>query len=105
MKKEIVLPKKFNTVENELRIKYPSLGYKVDYKRSRSAAIKLMCISCMGGSIAQVKQCKSTTCPLWSYRPGNNKIRSKTVPNEQFYVKAMELSNRGKYFKEKAENE
>ena len=54
-----------------LRLKRPKLGLETDYKNSRSAAIKLFCLSCMGGSKSDVKTCQSFSCPLWQFRPGS----------------------------------
>jgi len=38
-------------------------------KGSRSAAVKMKCIECMGFQPAEVKRCTVYTCPLWCFRP------------------------------------
>lgn len=37
---------------------------------SRSKAIRLKCIDCCGGQIAEVRKCELTKCHLWRYRMG-----------------------------------
>lgn len=37
---------------------------------SRSKAIRLKCIDCCAGQIAEVRKCPATNCPLWRYRMG-----------------------------------
>ena len=37
---------------------------------SRSKAIRLKCIDCCCGNMAEVRRCPSTSCPLWRYRMG-----------------------------------
>lgn len=39
-------------------------------KITRSQAIKLMCIECMGFQQSLVKNCPDPRCPLWCYRKG-----------------------------------
>lgn len=36
---------------------------------SPRAAIKAMCLTCMGYERAQIKVCTGFSCPLWLYRP------------------------------------
>jgi len=38
---------------------------------SRSKAIRLKCIDCCGGNMAEVRKCPATSCPLWRYRMGH----------------------------------
>ena len=38
---------------------------------SRSKAIRLKCIDCSGGNMAEVRKCPATGCPLWRYRMGH----------------------------------
>lgn len=38
---------------------------------SRSKAIRLKCIDCSGGNMAEVRKCPITICPLWRYRMGH----------------------------------
>ena len=37
---------------------------------SRSKAIRLKCIDCCGGNMAEVRKCDIISCPLWRYRMG-----------------------------------
>lgn len=37
---------------------------------SRSKAIRLKCIDCCCGNMAEVRKCPATSCPLWRYRMG-----------------------------------
>lgn len=37
---------------------------------SRSKAIRLKCLDCCGGNMAEVRKCPATHCPLWRYRMG-----------------------------------
>jgi len=37
---------------------------------SRSKAIRLKCIDCCCGNMAEVRRCPSTNCSLWRYRMG-----------------------------------
>lgn len=38
---------------------------------SRSKAIRMKCIDCCCGNMAEVRRCPSTNCPLWRYRMGH----------------------------------
>lgn len=37
---------------------------------SRSKAIRMKCIDCCCGNMAEVRKCPATNCPLWRYRMG-----------------------------------
>lgn len=37
---------------------------------SRSKAIRLKCIDCCAGNMAEVRRCPAVGCPLWRYRMG-----------------------------------
>lgn len=37
---------------------------------SRSKAIRLKCIDCCCGNMAEVRKCPAASCPLWRYRMG-----------------------------------
>lgn len=37
---------------------------------NRSKAIRLKCIDCSGGNLAEVRKCPVTNCSLWRYRMG-----------------------------------
>lgn len=54
---------------------------------SRSKAIRLKCIDCCCGNMAEVRKCELTTCPLWRYRMGKEendelKLQRKSIQNE-----------------------
>lgn len=80
-----------SNTENILRITKPKLGWKTDYKRSRTAAIQLFCLTCMGGSKSDVTKCTSYNCPLWQFRPGAKKnIKPGGIPTEDQYRQLMD---------------
>lgn len=37
---------------------------------SRSKAIRLKCIDCCCGNMAEVRKCPAVECPLWRFRMG-----------------------------------
>ena len=37
---------------------------------SRSKAIRMKCVDCCCGNMAEVRKCPATNCPLWRYRMG-----------------------------------
>jgi hypothetical protein len=76
-----------HTVENEVRVKRPQLCFKADYGKSRSAAIQMFCIICMGDNRTDAAHCKSYDCPLWSLEFKKTRgLRPKGyVPTEEQY--------------------
>ena len=36
----------------------------------RAKAIRLKCIDCCGGNMAEVRKCPAEHCPLWRFRMG-----------------------------------
>ena len=36
----------------------------------RAKAIRLKCLDCCCGNMAEVRKCPATNCPLWRYRMG-----------------------------------
>ena len=50
---------------------------------SRSKAIRLKCIDCCGGNMAEVRKCPATNCPLWRYRMGKE-IKDACEENIEF---------------------
>ncbi len=50
---------------------------------SRSKAIRLKCIDCSGGNMAEVRKCPATNCPLWRYRMGRELKDSDEVTSEE----------------------
>lgn len=37
---------------------------------TRTKAIRLKCLDCTCGNMAEVRKCPATSCPLWRYRMG-----------------------------------
>jgi hypothetical protein len=80
-------------VENEVRVTRPQLGHKADYCGSRTAAIHTFCLTCMGGSRADVVACQSSSCPLWQFRPGGKKgVRPPGIPTKEQYKEMIDAS-------------
>lgn len=80
-------------LENEVRISRPQLGQKADYCGSRTAAIQIFCLSCMGGSRSDVVACQSYSCPLWQFRPGSKKgVRPAGIPTTDQYKALIDAS-------------
>jgi hypothetical protein len=80
-------------LENEMRVSRPQLGKKADYAGSRTAAIQLFCLSCMGGCRADVVACASYSCPLWQFRPGGKKgVRPAGIPTAEQYDEMIDDS-------------
>lgn len=77
-------------LENEIRLKRPKLGYKADHCGSRTAAIHLFCISCVGGDRVEAAKCQSLSCPLWQFRPGRKKGKTpEGIPSKQQYTEMI----------------
>jgi hypothetical protein len=45
-------------------------------------AIRAKCVDCSGGSMAEVRLCALTHCPLWAFRMGHNPFHGKTSEME-----------------------
>ena len=58
----------------EIRAKRPALAKRAE-NGSKSAAIRLFCLECMGGSPYDVRACKTRECPLFWYRMPGKKWR------------------------------
>jgi hypothetical protein len=84
----------YQSVESACRGKYSKLGLQTDYNNSRSAAIHLFCLICMGGdedARTLAKACQSYECPLWQFRPGAIKNMKPTgIPSQEDYEQAIE---------------
>lgn len=50
---------------------------------SRSKAIRLKCIDCCCGNMAEVRKCDIKSCPLWRYRMGKE-IKDTSSENTSF---------------------
>ena len=80
-------------LENDMRMARPQLGLKADYCGSRTAAIQLFCLTCMGGSRNDVVACQSFSCPLWQFRPGSKKSEKPLgIPSEPQYKEVIDAS-------------
>lgn len=98
-----------NRLEKEIRLKNPKSGYNCDYKNSKAHAIRLFCITCMGGSVSLVGSCKSYDCPLWQHRPNamTTKIPDGIIPTQEEYKVLMEkkaAGRTGEHLKKKVTN-
>lgn len=49
----------------------------------RSKAIRLKCIDCCCGNMAEVRKCPAINCPLWRYRMGKEIKDSDEVTSEE----------------------
>ena len=49
-----------------------------DRIRNPMTAIRAKCVECSNGSIAEVQQCRVTTCALYLFRAGKNPFHSKS---------------------------
>ena len=56
------------------------LGFK---RVSRGDAIRQMCLSCMGGSTAEVRRCENGACPLFWFRCGTDPWREQREMTEE----------------------
>lgn len=54
------------TLRDELRERFPGLSKSAD-EGGRSAACKLFCIECMGGSYKDAASCQVRECFLWAH--------------------------------------
>lgn len=51
------------------RLVHIAKGFPETSDGARKDAIKLKCLECSGGEIAEVKRCEVFACPLWAFRP------------------------------------
>ncbi len=47
------------------------------------AALRLRCIDCCGGSVAEVRYCTARKCPSWPFRMGTSPWREKIVLSDE----------------------
>lgn len=52
---------------------------------SRSKAIRLKCIDCCCGNMAEVRKCPAESCPLWRYRMGKEIRDGDTMPENDAF--------------------
>jgi hypothetical protein len=62
------MPDGMTTLTDVIRRKKPALGLRA--RRSPAPAIRLFCLTCMGGSQKLVAECGSRGCPLYPFRFG-----------------------------------
>ena len=62
------------TTRDELVKQYPKLAEK-QRKGSRSAAVVLNCIECMGGEYNEAANCTTRACFLWPFGPAALRIK------------------------------
>lgn len=55
-----------------------------------SKAIRLKCLDCCAGLVLEVKECTTTTCPLYLFRSGRNKSKPRAPISEEQRLKAAE---------------
>lgn len=74
-------------MENEIRLTRPHLALKADHQNSRSAAIQMFCITCLGGNRSDAAQCKIYACPLWAleFKKTRGERPEGEVPTEKQY--------------------
>jgi len=83
-----------NSFTNEVRLKNPKKGLAADYGGSRSAAIHIFCIACIG-SRQEANKCQSYSCPIWRYRPGAGKNDiGKNIPTMGEYREAIDYMDK-----------
>ena len=57
---------------------------------NRSKAIRLKCIDCCNGQMAEVRKCELTKCPLWRYRMGSEENDEMNPKNKKDKVNSIE---------------
>lgn len=70
LKEHITYPVGEDAIEDKYRSKI----------KNRATAIRAYCVSCMGGSVSDVKDCVSLICPLHPFRMGKDPIRGYELP-------------------------
>ncbi len=90
-----------DSVLQYLRKKYVTLAYKCDYKGSRAAAIRMVCLHCMGGesdAASSIRDCTLYDCPNWQFRfgIGVEKRPDGYVPTQEEYLAKIKLKSSDK---------
>lgn len=52
-------------------------------KKSPLKAIREKCLDCCGFKYSEVRKCRITDCPLWTYRMGKNPFHQRNMTDEQ----------------------
>ncbi|MEK9722228.1 MAG: hypothetical protein VW405_01930 [Rhodospirillaceae bacterium] len=57
---------------------------------SKAAALKAMCLACVGFVRADIRDCSDLTCPLWHHRPysGAKKARKRAISGARIDAEA-----------------
>lgn len=59
-------------------------------KASPRMAIKPFCMECVGGNRIEVASCTAVACPLWMYRPFQQKNSAKSAPLPQIDLDSID---------------
>jgi len=65
---------------DEVREKHPKMAQRAD-SGSRAAAIRIFCLTCMGGQVSLVRSCTAPRCPLYNFRLGHFEDQNETDEN------------------------
>lgn len=60
---------KLQVIKEEHPSKYNLFKKVIDGKASAKQSIKAMCLECVWMDTNAIKNCASTSCPLWHHRP------------------------------------
>ena len=63
---------------------YRSTYDKAKTGKSRAAAIKAKCLDCCGYQKVEVRRCPAKECPLWPYRPYQQRSTKKSPTTGDF---------------------
>lgn len=69
-------------------------------KQTPMKVIRLKCLDCCGGQVAEVRRCTAEKCPLFCYRMGHRPKQGKDTTPEHLPENAPE--NRGFFVREGA---
>ena len=59
-------------------------------------AVRRNCIDCMGGSLAEVRRCGMTSCPLWPFRLNSNPWRAPASDAQKEAARAAGAAKRAR---------
>jgi hypothetical protein len=74
------------TFREELRLKYPKMHVRAE-AGSRKASMRLMCLECVGGDVAEITRCTDGGCPMYQWRP-----KTQNRPSEVSIIDTCEAS-------------
>lgn len=85
-------------VQSSLSPNYDDMENKYKKRiKNRATAIRAYCVSCQGGSVADVRICASVTCPLHPFRMGKDPLRGYAIPKEEEPELELEDDNVGDF--------